>query len=186
MVQVIDNLLPELYLKKLNHLLLGNSNTVKPLFNWFWNDYSVSDILEDGSRKPKDNNFMLTHVIWNEETNSQSPHFEIFLPIVYFINQHCSLENIIRIKLNCYPNQGVRKDHAKHNDIRNPHTKKPLENCKITVLNLTTCNGGTIIDDKEYSSIKNQALIFDNNKEHSGFTQTDTSRRIVINIATTN
>ena len=31
---------------------------------------------------------------------------------------------------------------------------------------------------------ENQAVIFDNNMEHQGFTQTDTSRRIVINIAT--
>ena len=30
MVKVVDNLLPELYLKKLNHLLLGNSNIEKP------------------------------------------------------------------------------------------------------------------------------------------------------------
>ena len=52
-------------------------------------------------------------------------------------------------------------------------------------MNLTTCNGGTIIGDKEYISKANQAITFDNHTEHQGFTQTDTSRRIVINIATT-
>ena len=65
-----------------------------------------------------------------------------------------------------------------------PTTKKPLKNCKIIVYNFTTCNGGTIINDKEYKSNANEALIFDNEIEHQGFTQTDTQRRIILNIAT--
>ena len=41
-----------------------------------------------------------------------------------------------------------------------------------------------IIDDKEYVSKANQALIFNNQIEHQGFTQTDTPIRIVLNIVT--
>ena len=52
------------------------------------------------------------------------------------------------------------------------------------VLTPTTLNGGTIINDKEYKSNANEALIFDNIIEHQGFTQTDTQRRIILNIAT--
>ena len=55
-----------------------------------------------------------------------------------------------------------------------------------TIFNFTTCNGGTIIDNKEYLSKVNQALIFNNQLEHQGFTQTDTPIRIVLNIVTSN
>ena len=45
-------------------------------------------------------------------------------------------------------------------------------------------NPTTIIDGKEYPSKANQALIFDNKLYHQGIVQTDTSNRIVLNIAT--
>lgn len=185
MVKVIDNLLPQLYLNKLKFILSGDSEkdiNNKSKFNWFWNDFTSSD----GKGTALDNNFMFTHVIWNMHTDNKSPYFETFCPIVYFISQHIPVKDVVRIKLNLYTNQNKKIVHAKHRDITDLETRKPLEKCNITVLNLTTCNGGTIINDKEYLSKENQAVIFDNNTEHQGFTQTDTSRRIVLNIATIN
>ena len=90
------------------------------------------------------------------------------------------------MKLNLYPNQGKKIIHAKHIDLTVDVTNKPLENCTITILNFVTCNGGTIIGEEEYLSKGNQALSFDNKIEHQGFTQTDTQRRITLNIATSN
>ena len=184
MVKVIADLLPKLYFNKLKYLLGGNPDkdiNEKSKFNWFWNDFTSSD----GKGNAIDNNFMFTHVIWNSGTANQSPYFETFCPIVYFISQHIPVKDVVRIKLNLYTNQNKKIIHAKHVDINDTKTNKPLENCNITVLNLTTCNGGTIVKDKEYISKANQAITFDNHTEHQGFTQTDTSRRIVINIATT-
>ena len=54
------------------------------------------------------------------------------------------------------------------------------------MLNFTDCNGGTIIDNKEYPSKANQALIFSNDLIHQGIVQTDTSMRVVLNIGTNN
>jgi len=184
MVKVVDNLLPKIYLTKLINLLDGNPDihiNVKSKFNWFWNDFTSSD----GKGNKLDNNFMFTHVIWNNATENQSPYFEVFCPIVYFIAQHIPVKDVVRMKLNLYTNQNKKIVHARHRDVTDLKTNKPLENCNITVLNLTTCNGGTIIGDKEYLSKQNQAVIFDNHMEHQGFTQTDTSRRVVLNIATT-
>ena len=87
------------------------------------------------------------------------------------------------MKLNLYTNQGKRIDHASHYDM--VEEGKPVDNVMTTILNFTTCNGGTIIDNEEYTSIQNQGIMFDNKTKHSGFTQTDTQRRIVLNIATT-
>ena len=54
------------------------------------------------------------------------------------------------------------------------------------MLNFTDCNGGTIIDNKEYPSKANQALIFSNDLIHQGIVQTDAPIRIVLNIGTSN
>ncbi len=76
--------------------------------------------------------------------------------------------------------------HAKHVDFTNQDTGKPLENTTNTVLNFTDCNGGTIIDSKEYPTKANQALIISNDLIHQGIVQTDVTIRIMLNIATGN
>ena len=86
------------------------------------------------------------------------------------------------MKLNLYTNQNKKIYHAKHVDFTNQDTGKPLENTTNTVLNFTDCNGGTIIDNKSYPSKANQALIFSNNLVHQGYAQTDTDKRIMLNV----
>jgi hypothetical protein len=183
MAKVVDNLLPKIYLSRLNTLLIGNKEDVtdKSKFNWFWSGYTSSDI----NKKPMDDNFMFNHVIWSSQSQNQSPHFEVFCPIIYFIDKYNPVKDVIRMKLNLYTNQGKRINHAKHHDITDIKTNKPLENCMITVFNFTTCNGGTIINEKEYLSNENQAVMFNNKTKHIGFTQTNAQRRVVLNVATT-
>lgn len=176
MVKVVSNLLPDIYFDRLQEILDDTSRS----FSWYWNSRTASDL----QQKPLDDNFMFTHLLFHEENNYRSPYLETFFPILYFLNQHIIAKNLFRMKLNLYSNQGKRFTHAKHNDITDNNTNKPLIDCKITVFNFTTCNGGTIINDKEYKSNANEALIFDNIIEHQGFTQTDTQRRIILNIAT--
>ena len=128
MVKVIDNLLPNLYLNKLKYLLSGNTDediNNKSKFNWFWNDFTSSD----GKGTALDNNFMFTHVIWNMNTDNKSPYFETFCPLVYFIAQHIPVKDVIRIKLNLYTNQNKKIIHAKHTDITDKDTDKPLKSC---------------------------------------------------------
>ena len=179
MVKVIDQFLPDSFYNRLSNIF----DDYETRFNWFWNSSTAAGL----NGKPWDNNFMFTHVLYsNEVTESKSPWFEAFFPIVYYLEEHIPIEDIYRMKLNLYTNQGEKVIHAIHTDIEDNVTKKPAENCNITVLNFTTCNGGTIIGEEEYLSNRNQALIFDNKLEHQGFTQTDTTRRILLNIATSN
>ena len=114
----------------------------------------------------------------------ESDYAEDFAPINYFVGRYTQHLNIIRMKLNLYTNQNKRIKHAKHIDVYDEDTNKPGDNTTITLLNFTDCNGGTIIDGKEYPSKANQALIFDNKLYHQGIVQTDTSNRIVLNIVT--
>ena len=176
MVKIIDQLLPDTFYNRLSNILSDSETR----FNWFWNSRTATDL----NGVNLDNNFMFTHVLFDKEKNSKSPYFETFLPIDYYLEEHILIEDAYRMKLNLYTNQGEKVIHAKHIDMRDNVTQKPTENCTITILNFTTCNGGTIIGEEEYLSKENQALSFDNKLEHQGFTQTDTSRRVVLNIAT--
>ena len=178
MVKIIDQLLPDVFYNRLLKILDDNDKE----FNWFWNTRTAESV----NGEPLDDNFMFTHLLYNKDYNGKSVFFETFFPILYFLEGHIPINNLYRMKLNLYPNQGKKILHAKHVDLTSEATKKPLENCTITILNFITCNGGTIIGEEEFLSKGNQALSFDNEIEHQGFTQTDTQRRIVLNIATTN
>ena len=180
MVKIIDQLLPDVFYNRLLKTLDDNDDDRK--FDWYWNSTTAGSI----NNEPLDDNFMFTHLLYNKDYDLKSRYFETFFPILYFLEKHIPINNLYRMKLNLYPNQGKKIMHAKHIDLRSEATKKPLEDCIITILNFTTCNGGTIIGEEEYLSKGNQTLSFDNKIEHQGFTQTDTQRRIVLNIATTN
>ena len=170
-IEVIDNFLPKIYYNKLNSGFLDD-NTKK--FNWFWNNSSAKN----------DGNFMFTHMLWDIELGKTSPHFETFEPIIYEIDKYLPVKSIGRMKLNLYTNQGKRINHSKHYDLNDKETRQPLSNVNITLLNFNTCNGGTVIDNKKYLSKENQAIMFNNTIEHYGFTQTNSDRRIILNIAT--
>lgn len=182
---VVNNFLPIYYFNKLCNLFEYGDTVKNTTLNWNWNSNSV---YED---KP-DNCFMFTHSLWSKETPGRTTSFfEKFEPILYSLNDHQKFNNLIRMKLNLYTNQGKRIVHTAHTDInKNPFLNKgnngPEENITICILNFTTCNGGTIIDNVEYPSIANQALIFNNKIIHQGITQTDKSNRICLNIAVKN
>ena len=178
MVKIIDQLLPDVFYNRLSNIFDDEIDGV----SWYWNSKTAATPYGE----PLDNNFMFTHHLYNKYHDLKSSYFETFLPIIYFLGEHIPIENLHRMKLNLYPNQDKKIIHAKHIDLRDEKTKEPLENCTITILNFTTCNGGTIIGEEEFLSKGNQALSFDNKIEHQGFTQTDTQRRIVLNIATSN
>ena len=178
MVKIIDQLLPDVFYNRLLNILDDEDKN----FDWYWNSHTAGNVVGE----PLDNNFMFTHLLYSKNRDSKSPYFETFFPILYFLEKHIPINDLQRMKLNLYPNQGKKITHAKHIDLRDDVTKKPIENCTITILNFTTCNGGTIIGEEKYLSKGNQTLSFDNKIEHQGFTQTDVSRRIILNIATTN
>ena len=173
-IQIKDNFLPDLFFNKLSNIF---NNTGLHKFNWFWSHNS------DENDSSGDGHFMFTHILWDFEIGKSSPHFTTFEPILYFLDKHVKVTQLRRMKLNLYTNQGKRIDHAEHYDCTDK-TNVPHKHHNITILNFNTCNGGTVIKNKEYKSVKNQAIIFDNTLKHYGIVQTDTPKRIVLNILT--
>ena len=172
-IKVIDNLLPEIYFNKLTQLFTQGHDKTKNSLNWFWNESSVRG----------DNNFMFTHLLWDTDLGKVSTYFDMFEPILYYIDKYSPVEKIKRMKLNLYTNQNKKIIHGKHMDFTEGECK-PMPNITICILNFTSCNGGTLIDKKDHPSKANQGIIFNNDLFHQGYVQTDTPRRIVLNIAT--
>jgi len=186
-MQIVDNFLPALFFKSLNNLFEHGHKQSNNKFDWYWNSgYRVTAKESYPYRnKTIDSNFMFTHVLWDIQSGKPSPYFEIFEPIIYFIDKYSPVKNLFRMKLNLYTNQNKKILHTKHIDVVG-EKEKPLPNITVCTFNFTDCNGGVIIDNIEYPSKANQALIFDNKLEHQGYVQTDTPRRIMLNIDTFN
>jgi len=171
MVQQEKNFLPRMFFEKLSFILNGSD------FAWFFNPSSV-----EASKFPfiKDTHFMFTHSLWNEKGKASNM-YEVFEPILDSLSEKIKINKLLRMKLNLYTNQNKKIKHTVHCDYIDKQMQ-PYKNINITILNFTSCNGGTIINKKFYSSNANEALIFDNSLEHQGIVQTDVPIRIVLNI----
>ena len=177
MVKIKKNFLPAMFFNKLKLILAGES------FFWHFDPQTVYD-----KYFKQDDNFMFTHMLFickETELGKKQEHsgwFKEFEPIIYFLNDKIKVKKLLRMKLNLYTNQNKVIEHESHTDINDKD--KPVPDINISILNFTTCNGGTVIKDKKYPSNENEALIFNNLNKHAGIVQTDTQTRIVLNIAT--
>lgn len=96
--------------------------------------------------------------------------------------------NIIYKKLNCRAIIEVRANlvlRLKKVNALFFHTDYNYENSKTAIFYMNTNNGSTVLNKKELikiNSVENTMLIFDSKIDHALMTQTDTKRRIVINI----
>lgn len=171
MIKVFKKFLPNIYYNKLNDIVNGDN------FQWFFNESNLD------TKKPpfKKGKFYFTHNIFDENIGQMSDYYNIFEPILYFIDSKIKVNKLLRVKLNLYTNQNKKIYQGEHCDILDTNNK-PLTNSYTGILNFTTCNGGTIINKKQYPSNSNEFIYFKNNTKHYGVIQTDNSSRVVINI----
>lgn len=120
---------------------------------------------------------MFAHTFFIDSVGVNSPLFDSLLPLVSSVSAHVGTEHVklLRVKANLYTNRGQKITHEEHEDYPN------LDSYTTAVFNMTTCNGGTKFKDSFSPSIENSLLIFNGKELHSGVTQSDTSRRILIN-----
>jgi hypothetical protein len=171
-VEVLDNLLPEEDFKKIQEVL--NSDN----FYWYFKTSSLKENhIEDVDK------FMFTHLLQSYVHINNSIFLNNFNIISLTLCKKYNFTEVLRMKLNLYPNQKKNVYHTKHYDIYDiAENKKPVKNIVNCIYNFTTCNGGTVIGDTTYPSIANQAIVFSNDLQHQGFSATDVQARIVLNI----
>ena len=119
-----------------------------------------------------DDSYFFNFCFYNYST-PQTPMFDSMMrPVVNLLE--CNMLSEIRANL-------VLKKEKKY--CSNFHVDRSFP-CKTAILYMNTCNGYTLLDEKEKIKIlceENKLLIFDTNIKHAMVSQTDTERRIVIN-----
>ncbi len=135
-----------------------------------WNFQSST--IEDES----DKNYLFFHIVSDEDLNN--PNWKEFLNL---LEKHIGKFKVSRVKVNLYPNQNKQIQHAFHCDPMLDDGTVP-KNWVTAILNLTTCNGYTLIGDDKIPSKENELIYFDANTLHCGVTQDDVQVRVVINI----
>jgi hypothetical protein len=169
------NFLSQMFFNKLSSLLNGDG------FNWFYNSTSLNPNIYPYK---KNSNFMFTHMLFMEGEGKMSKWSDMFEPIIYSIDERFKVNKLLRMKLNLYTNQNKKIHQPSHCDITDTSDNKgnPLKGVNTSILNFTTCNGGTKIGNKTYDSEANELITFSNTIKHNGIVQTNTSTRVVLNI----
>ena len=170
MVKQEKNLLPSMFFDKLKNLVTGDE------FPFYFHKETVHHTVKEPA-----SHFMFNHNLFMPDQGKTSSWFEMFEPIIYFLNEKIKVNKLKRMKLNLYTNQNKKITHGSHIDFQDVN-KIPDKGTSIAIFNFTTCNGGTKIGKKIYASNANEALIFNNELKHCGITQTNTPIRIVLNI----
>jgi len=154
-MKIIDDFLEQKQFQKLKEDVLSTH------FPWY---------LQLGITKEKeyDDSCLFTHVFYENE-KVISPGFVIVQPIL----DKLKIKQLLRIKANLYPNNGIFTKHKKHKDFDFSH--------QGVLLSINTNNGFTILeDDLQVNSIENRALFFNPGLNHQSTSCTNAKMRVNI------
>ena len=154
-MEIIDKFLTSKQNKNIEKQLIDN------YFPWYYTDSNI----KGGSY------YQFTHLlVLNEQINSN--YFEVLAkPILDKIKY----KKLLRVRVNLFTRDSKNIACPKHQDDGEPH--------KVCVYYVNTNNGYTFLDQGgKVDSKRNRALFFNGKIMHQVFTQTDTKRRLTINI----
>ena len=162
-LKVIDNFLSPTIFNRLLKIVESH------MIEWVWSNNTHYD----PSTKKGDNCWMFSQFLYAAPSLPGGPGSHPLYPAFHVIEDYQfdihPFKQVMKLKLNLYPNQGKNVSHAKHADIYDK-TGEPDERIITSVFNFQN------IDSKA-----NRLILFDNTI-HYGITQSDLSRRIVLNI----
>jgi len=191
MIKVIQDFLPQPLFNYMKNMIENPSAEM-----WSWQDSNLNQVHKNVGKDIEGGNEVKlgrTLYVYPPLSNKGVEVYdEMLMPlfgvIQKFTEEHmedrCKPTKMVRMKMNLYPNHGENKKHGLHTDIHS--NGRPDPNIITSVFNFTTCDGTTVIIDKEgkdvvVPSIENSIVIFNGTHLHYGTTQTDTKKRIVLN-----
>jgi hypothetical protein len=164
MTEVFKDFLPDAHFADIKRLFMTN------VIPWHYTDRVVST----------EKHFMFGHTFM-EDGRVVNPHFlEPVRGMLFPMQQKVRFVGVSRIRAVLYTNQGRDIKHPTHVDI--PLDSGVSDKFRIAVFHVNTCNGKTVIGDREIASKENQLVVFEN-VPHFGTVQTDTDTRVVINFS---
>ena len=181
MIKVIDNFLDEYTFNEMKEMILGRT------FPWYHFDQPVDNYSQwDWDKTPQeikkevkrvDGQFFMVHSLFDNQKMEPYNTKDVF-NIIKPITSKLKMKELIRVKINSYPNQGKLVEHTWHIDTDYTH--------KGCLLAFNTCNGYTKFKDGDkidkVESVANRAILFDPSKLHTSSNTTNAPRRVNINI----
>lgn len=158
-VQIIDNVLPEDDYNKIAKIVNGDQ------FPWKFCPTTTGD--EVG----RDFDFQFVHPLF-VCCKCVSPYWDEFDPVI----EHLKIGGIIRAKLNLQTQTHVHMEGGYHTDTRMEHL--------TSVMYFDDSNGYTKFEEtgQEVQSKANRLLTFPSHMRHTGVSQTDQQKRVVLNL----
>lgn len=165
-IKVIDNFLSKKSFKKIEDIILSDQ------FPWYWVQQSTWEKTKHG----KDS--FLCHSIQYKEAINSSFCEDIMQPI----QSKLKYSELLRAKLNLQYNRGTAIKTNYHSDF--PEYVDQHKFFSTAILYLTTCNGYTQFEcnKAKIRSVANRLVLFPGELCHRGVCQTDTNRRVLLNI----
>ena len=162
-IEVFDNFLNAENFVKIQNEILDSE------FPWGYND----DICGHKEEQNKLDNCMFVHCVYKSQPKFYiSPIFNLLTPLLNKLN----IDSLCRIKINLNLRTESHLEHCYHVDHKDV-------NFYSAIFYLNENNGGTNIEGQPFiKSVANRLIIFPSNVAHTGVTQTNTKRRVVINI----
>jgi hypothetical protein len=156
--KIIDNFLDkDIFLELKNYVFYSS-------IPWFWK-----------KNQTKEDAGIFGHKIYQNHL----PNSDLYIKFIHSIILKLKATALMDVKLNLLINNNKQES-------SNWHTDNGTHNSKTAILYLNTCNGYTVLKlyDKELNVMceENKMLIFNSNTLHRAVRQTDTERRIILNI----
>ena len=152
--KIINNFLKKEFFDDFKNILFSNK------INWFFLPHMTQN-----------DHYFFNHCFYNFYVPQSSFYLEYIEPIL--VKLEAKGINEVRANLQL---RGTNQYQSTF------HVDRPFK-CKTAILYMNTCNGYTLFEDKKIKifSEENKILIFDSQIKHAAVSQTDVSRRIVIN-----
>ena len=180
MIKVIDNFLDKNDFNEVQEAVMAAN------FPWYHFDQpvNVTHLQSDWDKTPQEikketervsDFFFMVHMLYDNQ-NPNAANKEGALNAILPITSKLKVKELIRVKINSYPNQGKLIEHMWHVDTDYKH--------KGCLLALNTCDGYTKFKDGDtkVDSVANRAILFDPSIEHTGTNTTNAQRRVNLNI----
>ena len=168
-VKTIQDFLPKQSFNRLSQIIFA------PTFPWYLTTSVASPYL-----KSKENSklFYMSHLVYEKEKYVKvNPNDQAIIDLLLekLAPEEGNLQ-LIRMKINFYPNTAELHEHDYHRDFEYSHMG--------AILSLNTCDGYTKIreTDTKYHSWANSLLSFDPSEDHCSTTTTNAIGRFNINI----
>jgi hypothetical protein len=160
-IEIFDNYLSEEEFNKIKSIFIDNEK-----FPWHY----TPGIAYPNEVKKVDK-FQFFNLMYRNDVGVKSEYYADLMPLLNKINP----KEILRVKANLGTRTTTHIEGGMHTDSKMKHT--------TAIFYLNTNNGFTVFENGyKANSVENRLVVFDSTILHSGFSQTDTSIRVVLNL----